>query len=273
MKNKTKKILATACLGLVGMGAMTGCAMSDDQKAALDLISGKADKLVELLESNMEYNNTKLSKAEAAEKILLGRNRFILSDFDKFQMSMIQNQYEGVFDSIELTYTDDETTPYGWLYKKDGDVKTKAVLNGDDIHYMVISDFEEDKHTIWEDGQNSFLDREYESDDFSMDSFSGFLEEFVGPVITEDDIKDIKVTDSGYEFTVVNIIEDSGTMTCESRLFVTFDNYITKWVLKGVTEDQTDYTSYYVEFNFKYNDDVDVKPLDDKIASLTQTQN
>ena len=32
MKNKTKKILAGACLGLVGMGALSGCAMSDNQK-------------------------------------------------------------------------------------------------------------------------------------------------------------------------------------------------------------------------------------------------
>ena len=69
MKNKTKKILAGACLGLVGMGALTGCSLNDDQKKALDLITEKSDEIVNLLEKNMQLTNSKLSKEEAYKEI------------------------------------------------------------------------------------------------------------------------------------------------------------------------------------------------------------
>ena len=68
MKNNTKKILAGICLGLVGMGCLTGCAMSDEQKAALDLVTEKTDKIVDLLEDNMEYNNKKISQKKGEKR-------------------------------------------------------------------------------------------------------------------------------------------------------------------------------------------------------------
>ena len=53
MKSKTKKILAGACLGLIGMGALTGCGLSADQQAALDLVTEKTDSIINLLEEIM----------------------------------------------------------------------------------------------------------------------------------------------------------------------------------------------------------------------------
>ena len=79
MKNKTKKILAGVGLGLVGMGCLTGCSMSDEQKAALDLITEKSDKIVNLLEDNMELQNAQLSKTDAAELVALAQTKLKLN--------------------------------------------------------------------------------------------------------------------------------------------------------------------------------------------------
>ena len=72
MKNTTKKILVGACLGLVGMGCLTGCDMSAEE---LSKWEQKADTVIEKLdntnettkESNilLEQQLNKLSKQEA----------------------------------------------------------------------------------------------------------------------------------------------------------------------------------------------------------------
>lgn len=82
MKSKTKKILAGVCLGVVGMGALTGCAMSADQKAALDLITEKSDEIVNLLEDNLEFNNEKISKESALDMLKHARikSQYILNE-------------------------------------------------------------------------------------------------------------------------------------------------------------------------------------------------
>ena len=86
MKKKTRNILAGTCLGIVGMGCLTGCSMSAEQQTALDLITDKADEIVDLLEKNMEFNNTKLTKEEAAEKILLARNNASLGLYKEYPL-------------------------------------------------------------------------------------------------------------------------------------------------------------------------------------------
>ena len=270
MKNKTKKILAGACLGLVGMGCLTGCSMTDEQKKALDLITDKADEIVNLLEDNMEFNNKNLSKAEAAEKILLGRNKFKFASFDQVEISMLQNTYYGMFEELESAYTDDEDTPWRMLYRKNGDEKVCATVVGDEWDNIEISNFETDKHLSWNKGNTSFENREYDSEDFTFDIFDLNLTQFVGPVITPELIKDVKTTEQGYEFYIFTTTADE--IECESKMYVSFDGYITKWEMKALEFDDSiggDLTSTYVEFNFKYNN-VDFSALDQKIAELNK---
>ena len=45
-----KKILAGACLGLVGAIGLTGCSMSEEQQKSLDLVTSKSDEIINLLE-------------------------------------------------------------------------------------------------------------------------------------------------------------------------------------------------------------------------------
>ena len=94
------------------------------------------------------------------------------------------------------------------------------------------------------------------------------LTQFVGPVITPELIKDIKTTEQGYEFYIFTSTAEE--VECESKIYVSFDGYITMWELKALEFDNgigEELTSTYVEFNFKYND-VDFSVLDAKIAGL-----
>ena len=269
MKNKTKKILAGACLGLVGLGCMTGCSMSKEQKAALDLITQKSDEIVNLLEHNLEYNNKNLSKEEAAEKILLGRNKFKFISFDQVEISMLQNEYLGIFDKLDNPYTSDENTPWRMLFRMSGDVKLFAGLEGDVLEEIMISDFSNDEHLEWDKGENAFSSLEYNKNIFVLDHFDKFLTEYVAPVITKEHIKDIITTENGYEFIIFSTSAEGHD--CESKLYVSFDGYITKWELKAIhIDDRIDEpnTSVYVEFNFKYNEDVDFSVVDAKLSEL-----
>ena len=98
MKSKTKMILAGLALGVVGASALTGCAMTDEQQNALDKVVSKTDELVELIDKNMQYQNSQLSKQEAAEKLLIARNMFEFSKLDEFKITAILTNYVGYFD-------------------------------------------------------------------------------------------------------------------------------------------------------------------------------
>lgn len=271
MKNKAKKILACAALGLVGMGCLTGCALNSDQKAALDLLTEKSDKIVNLLESNMEYNNKNLSKEEAAEKILIGRNVFKFANFNEFEMSMIQNEYYGVFDKLKNSYTSDENTPWRWIYRKQNNTKMFATAEGETLYDIKISNFDNNEHLKWEKDESSFSSREYKTKDFVFEDFDNFLSGFIAPEITSNHIKDIVVTENGYEFSTYVYSPSAVTdADVESRLCISFDGLITKWICKAVGKNSGEYESFYVEFNFKYSN-VDFEDIDAKISELTAT--
>ena len=270
MKNKTKKFLAGACLGLVGMGCLTGCAMSDEQKSALDLITNKADEIVNLLEDNLEFNNNKLTKEDAAEKILLARAKLDFYDFDQFEMSMIQNAYTGIFDELSSTYTSDENTPFRFLYRKNNNTKVLASVEGEDnFDYIITSDFELDKHYKWTDTMSSMEEREYSTLDFTQDFY--LLNQIGVDTINAEDIKDIVVNENGYLFKI--FIQSEGEKT-EVAISISFDGYLTKIVAKKILKfEQSQYqdenvVSSFLECTFKY-DNVDFSKLDAKIAELS----
>ena len=53
MKNKSKKLLVAACLGVIGAGCLTGCSMSSEDMEKWDK---KADVIIETLtEQNEKY--------------------------------------------------------------------------------------------------------------------------------------------------------------------------------------------------------------------------
>ncbi|MBQ3047495.1 MAG: hypothetical protein IJD48_00570, partial [Clostridia bacterium] len=204
----------------------------------------------------------------AAEKILIGRNMFKFANFNEFEMSMIQNEYYGIFDKIKSTYTSDENTPWRWIYRKYGNSKIFATAEGNVLDGIKISDFAKNEHLEWNNGDSSFSSREYETDDFVFDQFDNFLSGFIASEITSNHIKDIIVTDNGYEFNAyVNSPAMATGADVESRLNISFDGFITKWICKAVINNSNEYESIYVEFNFKYNN-IDFSGIDAKISEL-----
>ena len=101
MKSRTKKILAGIGLGIIGMGCLTGCSLTDDQQKALDLLSGKSDNIVSLLENNMELESSELSKVVAYEKISFAFDQFEFGMIDKFRLTYTNHNYKGYFDKIQ----------------------------------------------------------------------------------------------------------------------------------------------------------------------------
>ena len=75
MKSKTKKILAGVGLGIIGMGCLTGCSLTDDQMGAIDKVVDKTDLLIDL----MEKSNGKLNYEEACRLFKYARQRLTLN--------------------------------------------------------------------------------------------------------------------------------------------------------------------------------------------------
>ena len=270
MKNKTKKILAGLGLGLVGMGCLTGCSMNDEQLSAINGITEKADNIIELLEQNVNYNNNQLSKAEAAEKILLGRNNWKLMNFNELEFTIKQVQYDGLFDKATASYTSDFDTPFRWLYRSKDNTKVFAKGEGTQIEGITVSDFAEDEHKIWRaQTDTTLVDREYDTEDFILQL--DILGQIGISTIGADDVKDIKVTETGYEFKVLMGEDNEYTTTTQEVVFnVSKEGYITSFTAKVLlyTKSTDKYESLLAECTYKYSG-VDFTALDAKIASLT----
>ena len=101
MKNgKFTKILAAVGLGITGASVLAGCSLSDDQQKVLDLITEKADTIIELTEKNMQLTNSQLSKADAVEMILLARTKLSLGLYDEMFVDTLGTAYTGFFDKV-----------------------------------------------------------------------------------------------------------------------------------------------------------------------------
>lgn len=263
MKNKTKKILAGACLGLVGMGCLSGCALTADQSAALDMVVEKSDKIITLLEENMELNNRKLTKVEAVERVLLARRKFDLMQFNQFEFSVKQSAYKGAFDNLEDTFEEK------WLFRKNGDSKLMAVIYGGEFDSIITSNFQTNEHLEWENGDESFSSREYKTNDFLFTLLDETLME-----ISEQDVKSVEVAESGYVIkTSSEELNEEDRIVMEFVLNLSFDGYLTSFAgsILFVEEDdnhEEHVESVSIECNIKY-DDVDFSAVDAKIASLS----
>lgn len=146
MKNKAKKILAGLSLGLIGVGCLTGCSMSDDQKAVLDLVTEKSDKIVNLLEENMEYQNTQLSKQEAYEMIVLSHSAFEFGLINKVQIKHSNKHYYGYFDDLRSNKINTID------YFANGNVKyLNQTFERDELSCYYLADHENNLYLLWDD--------------------------------------------------------------------------------------------------------------------------
>lgn len=262
MKNKTKKILAGACLGLVGMGCLTGCAMNDDQKAALDLITEKSDEIVALLEENMQLTNSKLSKQEAYEKIMLAINKLTVGMLDQVHISETYKEYSGVFDSEE------ENEIFNMYYKKDGNKKVLATVEDGEINLINISTFGTNAtHYGWKKGDSSMSEREYSHSDFLISRYD-ISEECGLDEITADDIYDIVVNEDTYEF---KVFFKNGVETGLMEIIVSKDGYLLQNKYIGLElnngHENVRYNGYISEVKYEY-ENIDFTAIDEKIAEL-----
>lgn len=199
MKNKTKKILAGACLGVVGAGLLTGCSMTDSQKVALDLITDKTDEIISLLEENMELQNAQLSKTDAVELVVLAQTKLKLNKYNELYMKTTSTAYDGFFE--KKTGNAQSNAPYVY-YKKTDDMKYVALCDFDgSIKIIQKADFANDNAYIYEIDQK--LDTEFKSGMFDLGSQLDPLSLIGLKRIMVDDIVNIETTVDGYKFNIL----------------------------------------------------------------------
>ena len=157
MKDKTKKILAAACLGLVGIGCLTGCDMTAED---LSKWEQKADAVIEKLESAnettkesnilLEQQLSKLSKQEAYDilsnantnmKLLNIRNTPYMYEERRFSPNVINDDDEDYEKMIVIPtektiinkkfYWDDDEDKYSNDYQL-----TKLDINDSSMTYI-----------------------------------------------------------------------------------------------------------------------------------------
>jgi hypothetical protein len=289
MKNKGKKILAAACLGLVGAGCLTGCAMSDEQKAALDLVTEKTDEIITLIEDNMEYNNQKLSK-EAA--------------FDMFRQARLRSSYlldESSILNFNFTATDvltgEKVLEGSQTYDFSTDVKKLIDVNGAYLKYDLNTENDSYVAQLVEEDivltrQNASGHIQYlKTDFFSMIGLTSIN-------IGLEHITNVTYEDDCYKFNVIYSVmrENSENDFDKDTYFCTFviKDYLFKSVdiqliresgdqndfVKDIDENRIEdmYGSYSFvgdiemitdfKMTYKYGDEVDLSELNSKITEI-----
>jgi len=202
MKNKTKKFLAGACLGLVGMGIMSGCSMSNEQKVALDLVTEKSDEIISLLEDNLKFQNTQLSKQESYEMIVLSCSAFEFGFINKVQIDYTSKRYYGYFEDLR----DSSTNVTDYLINNNIKYLNQKFVSADEVSYnYYLADHENNLYLLWndEDYEESF---EENSEEVTVDSsLSNYVQQLIDiSTFTSEDIYGVEILEDGtYDFSVL----------------------------------------------------------------------
>ena len=229
MKRNGKKLLAGVGLALVGGMTIAGCGMTEEQQAALDKVVDKADEIIELVDSNMSMQNAKLSKEEAAEKIMLARNYWLSKNL---QMKLYYDNvsYNGFYDKASQKYS---VTAY---YLKDEDMFRSVTIAGENENYDTYYKKRDYKKNVYYDyseysntGNEHFSSSTYTNTESFKEIYGADIVAQCGfGAITPDMIMDLDVVENGYTFTVINyeISEDgvSGYNVSRNKLVITLEN-------------------------------------------------
>ncbi|MBQ7351639.1 MAG: hypothetical protein IJW59_02075 [Clostridia bacterium] len=229
MKSKGKKILAGMGLICVCGGLLGGCSLSKEQQSALDLITSKSDEIIDLLEKNMNLTNSQLSKTEAAEQILIARNKLDFSEFDKLQVEAITEVYSGFFDNKLESYHNTIS------YKNENNSKSLLVSYKDAKGNLLAedftkSDFQNDIHYTMnqyykDEGSKYFEELEYMSELWDLSrNFDLFAIQDKYTTIEANQIKNIEVLDGGYKFDLYNVLYSTESLAPGEEDF----DYVTK---------------------------------------------
>lgn len=211
MKNKSKKILAGIGLALVGAGCLTGCSMSDEQKKALDLVTEKSDEIISLLEENMKYENTQLSKQEAYEMIVLSHSAFEFGFVNKVQIKETQKNYYGFFEDLrdtEINVID---------YYLNGNIKylNQTFVSEDPVSTYYLADHENNIYFRWNSKDDYEESLEENSPEVTVMGLSYYVNQLIDmTAFTADDIYNVEILEDGsWSFSIIIDREPYGETT------------------------------------------------------------
>ena len=222
MKNgKFTKILAAVGLGITGASVLAGCSLSDDQQKALDLITEKADTIIELTEKNMQLTNSQLSKADAVEMILLARTKLSLGLYDEMFVDTLGTAYTGFFDKVVGNAQGIAPKVY---FRKTNDFKYVAL--GDYDGSITVANkavFATNKVYTYTDAGNVTSD--YTSNCFDLSTQLDVFEMLGYGTVTIDDIVNVENKADSYRFNLLrkNYMVSGGSKVIISTLLSTVE--------------------------------------------------
>ena len=264
MKDKTKKILAGMCFGLVGMGCLTGCS-KDAEQSALNLVTQKADEIVSLLEENNKPTNR-----EVYEMIVLSNNVFKFSLVDEVEIKLSGKNYEMYFEKESESQPNDQILKYSMKDQvKYYNLATKGGEEWDEL--FVIADFNNDIYHYWNSWQaNSDKSMQF-GDTVSYSLSGGEILDFNFP-FTKDHIYNVSVTaDNEIKCTIFaeyeREINFESTDVVEMYNLIIKDNLFRRVEHYRMRGSDSEYSC--MEFNY---DNIDFSAMDTKYSTLLDNQ-
>ena len=280
--NKKGKILTSIVVGLLGATMLTSCSLSAEQNASVDNLLSKGNSLIEILDQKLEELSFTPEKAIEMYEDSKFNLQYRVNGCDIYELSL-ESKNEITMDSTILTYISDYSTPIkkeyhhggifvgddtistavqkfnsktesGYIYNYDGEMQIETLSEtsiSNCYNSMIAMDI-----LLYEENIVSFTK---ENDVYIIKSKSTYLNE-----ISENDY--LKSTQyMTYKIKDNKIIEVVSTYISESAdgLSDLKDEFGNNYLIGGKLE------SYYtLTFKYKYGNDVNLKPLNDKIDEI-----
>lgn len=206
MKNKTKKILAGACLGLFGIGLLTGCSkgITDEQQQALDKVIGKADEAIELIEKQ----NEKLTFVEAVKLYDYATTKLLVNSNNVWDNLKIKMRVETTGDFLEGSGNVSNFEYH--LYKKNA---------GNRVAYGKFSKSSTSDPSVNSYELGELFDDSISSSDYVQESYRYIRDMLDFGEVTEENIVDVELTEnSNYIISLVADIEFEGDVSFDLKI-------------------------------------------------------
>ena len=282
MKNKTKKLFAGIGLAVIGMSALAGCAMSDEQERALNTVTANTEKLVNLIDDYLTAQNKQMTKQDAYEMLVVSSNMYKFGYIDQVSISGTHTEYLGYFEKKKsmdecvvsykhidgVKYYQQHMTPHNYILEP-GQMEQTVTES-----IYCLADFNNDYYYVWDHEDNeeelSYNDKMIYEMTFSGMSLQEGVLHFEVDSFDANDIYDIIENEDG-SF-LFKIFSSSENFIYEYSIIVK-DGLFQKFVRKVANCDfDAKDLSWEEDYTFDYSSNISFDEIEEKHNQLLTQQ-